>query len=147
VSADLTRANQWIWETLTGDNIITVVLGVGQRIYFDMAPQATATYRGPFIMVTYLGGADKVQTSRTRLTNALYLIRAVRVGSAYSQIEAIADRIEDVLTVPDTGTIVRDTRISSCIREQPHQRTDAEGGIPTVYLGGFYRIKFQPAEF
>ena len=52
-----------------------------------------------------------------------------------------------VTSLPDQGTIVEDIRVASCLREQPHQRKDMENGVPTVYLGGFYRIKYQPLTF
>jgi hypothetical protein len=76
----------------------------------------------------------------------LYLVRAIGDGSSYNPIEGIADRIDAVLAVPTQGTIIRDVRITSCNREQPHQRKDSVNGIPVVYLGGFYRIRFQPAD-
>jgi hypothetical protein len=87
-----------------------------------------------------------VLTLRTRFTNAIYLIRAVTGGSSFNALETIADRVDELLisALPDQGTIVRDIRVSSCTREQPHQRKDMENGVPTVYLGGFYRIKYQP---
>ena len=55
--------------------------------------------------------------------------------------------LDDLLVnaIPSAGTIVRDVRIGSCLREQPHQRKDASEGVPVVYLGGFYRISYQPA--
>lgn len=146
MSADITRVNQWMWQTLSGDNILNVTLGVGQRIYFDQAPQNTPL-SSVVVLCSYLGGADKIQTSTARLTNAIYLIRAVKGGSSYDAIEPIADRIDDLLRVRDVGVLVRDVRIASCNREQPHQRKDAENGVPVTYLGGFYRIRFQPADF
>lgn len=126
--------------TMAGD--LALSTAVSGRVYGDMAPQNSSM---PLVLFVYLGGADKVLTFRTRVTNAIYLVRAVGSGSSYNAIEAVADRIDEVLSVlPDQGTIVRDIRISSCIREQPHQRKDMENGVPTVYMGGFYRIKYQP---
>jgi hypothetical protein len=49
------------------------------------------------------------------------------------------------MNTAEQGDIVRDVRISTVTREQPHQRKDMENGQPVVYLGGFYRIKYQPA--
>ena len=140
MSADLSRVDQWLMNMMHGD--LALSTAVSGRVYGDMAPQGSTM---PLVLFSYLGGADKVVTFRTRVTNAIYLIRAVSGGSSYNAIEAIADRIDEVLSaLPDQGTIVRDIRISSCIREQPHQRKDMENGVPTVYLGGFYRIKYQP---
>lgn len=149
MSADNTRVNQWIYGTLNDDNILNTQLGLGHRIYTDMAPQSPTQPVSPLpiVIIAYLGGADKIRSKTARFTNALYLIRAIKDGSSYDPLEAIADRIDELLRVPDVGTLVRDVRIATCNREQPHQRKDAENGRPTVYLGGFYRVQFQPADF
>lgn len=140
MSGDITRINQWLYQTFAGN--ATLYSSVGGRIYADVAPQG-ATF--PLVLFAFLGGSDKVITFGARFTNAIYLIRAVGKGSSYDSIEGIADRIDALLSnVPDNGIIVRDILVSSCIREQPHQRKDNAEGIPMVYLGGFYRIRYQP---
>lgn len=141
MSADLSRVDQWLWNTLSGDAVL--MTGVGGRIYADEAPEGA---EAPMVVYGYLGGSDKILTLSARLTSVLYLIRAIDNGSSYDPIEPWADRIDAVLTVPNQGTIQRDVRITSCTREQPHQRKDAQFGVPTVYLGGFYRIRYQPAD-
>ncbi len=141
MTADLSRVNEWIWQTLSSD--LSLSGGVGGRIYSDEAPQDAPV---PMVVFAFLGGSDKLQAFSARLTSVLYLIRAVGAGSSFDPIETVADRIDDVLRLPTQGTVIRDTRITSCLREQPHQRKDSQYGIPLVYLGGFYRIKFQPAE-
>lgn len=140
MSADSSRVNQWIRNTFVNDGPLSTA--VGGRIYTDYAPQGAIT---PMVVSLYLGGSDKVRTRTSRLTNTLYLIRAVADGSSYDAIEPIADRIDELLTVPDVGVLVRDIRIASCLRDQPHQRKDEEFGKPVVYLGGIYRIQYQPA--
>jgi hypothetical protein len=139
--ADLTRINQWLDTTLKND--LQLAQLVFRRVYSDEAPQGGAA---PLVVYAFLGGADKQVTSRGRLSSVLYLIRAINEGSSYDSVEAIADRIEAILQVPDEGVIQRDVRISSCYREQPHQRKDSQYGKPTVYLGGFYRIRYQPVD-
>ncbi len=146
--ADLSRVDQWLKSVMGADH--TIAAAVQDRIYADEAPMrpvgAAAGSDSPMIVFAFLGGSDKLLTFHTRFTSALYLIRAISEGSSYEPIEPIADRIDDLLTttVPDRGTVVRDVRISSCLREQPHQRKDASEGVPVVYLGGFYRITYQP---
>jgi hypothetical protein len=141
-TSDLGRINDWIDERLLNDRIISAL--VGDRIYSDEAEQNADV---PMIIYAYLGGADKLLTSRARTSSALYLVRALADGSSYLDVEPLADRIEAVLTVlPNTGTIVRGVQIMSCAREQPHQRKDAAFGKPTVYMGGFYRVRFQPTD-
>ena len=144
MSADILRVDQWLTTVLAGDSILSAA--VSGRVYGDMAPQNSTT---PLVLFAFLGGADKVVTLRTRLTNAIYLIRAVGTGSSFNSLRTIADRMDDLLvtSLPDQGTIVEDIRVASCLREQPHQRKDMENGVPVVYLGGFYRIKYQPLSF
>jgi hypothetical protein len=122
----------------------TIQTAVGTRIYSDQAPQGATT---PLLIFAFLGGSDRLLALRGRLSSVLYLVRAVDNGSSYEPIADVADRIDEILTtsVPDRGTIIDDTRITSCFREQPHQRKDNSEGVPTVYLGGYYRIGFQPA--
>lgn len=141
MTADLSRVDQWLYSVLNNDAVLNAASG--GRIFADEAPEGTVA---PLVVYAYLGGADKLLTLSARLSTALYLVRAVGDGSSYDAIEPIADRIDAVLAVPNQGTIVRDVRITSCAREQPHQRKDAQFGVPTVYLGGFYRIRFQPAD-
>lgn len=138
--AELSRVNEWVHGVLQGDPGISSK--VGTRVYVDQAPQTAAS---PMVVFSFLGGADKLITGSSRLTQSLYLVRAISAGLSYDLVDDIADRIEAVLTVPQAGQIVRDVRITSCAREQPHQRKDAENGVPYVYMGGFYRIRFQPS--
>jgi hypothetical protein len=141
VPADLTRVDEWIYSVLNSD--LQLATAVNHRIYVDQAPQ-NVTY--PLVLYSFLGGADKVVTLRTRLTNAIFLIRAVGTGSSFAPLETMADRIDALMDVPEAGVIIRGVRISTVTREQPHQRKDMENGVPTVYLGGFYRIKYQPSD-
>jgi hypothetical protein len=138
--AELSRVNQWILSTLETDQ--SIFGAVGTRIYADQAPQGAAS---PMIVFSFLGGADKVITGSSRLTQTLYLVRAIAAGLSYDIVDDVADRIEAVLAVPDGGQIVRNVRITSVAREQPFQRKDAENGVPYVHMGGFYRIRFQPS--
>jgi hypothetical protein len=140
--ADLSRVNQWIDTRLRNDRIISD--HVADRVYSDEVPQGALP---PMVVYAYLGGADKLLTARARTSSALYLIRAIAEGSSYDDVESLADRIEAALTVlPNTGVVVRDVQIMSCAREQPHQRKDAQFGKPSVYMGGFYRVRFQPID-
>ena len=138
--AELTRVDWWIYDTLYAD--AQIQLAVGERIYVDQASQFATE---PMIVFQMLGASDKALTSRRRLSTALYLVRAIRKGSTYSALETLADRIEAVLQVPDTGTIVREVNITSCNREQGFKRMDDQNGVPYVHLGGIYRVRFQSA--
>lgn len=142
MSADSTRVDEWLYDLFSTN--LGVSTTVGGRIFVDSAPQGVDY---PLVLYAFLGGADKVVTFQSRLTNAIYLIRAVGRGSSYNAIETLADQLDNLLvtSVPSNGLAIRDIRIASCTREQPHQRKDLENGVATVYLGGFYRIRYQPA--
>lgn len=137
---ELPRIAEWMTSVLAGDAAIANL--VQGRVYVDQAPQEADS---PMVVAAFLGGADKSITKSARLTHTLYLVRAIAEGSSYEPLQPIVDRIEAVLTVPQQGTVVGDVRITSVFREQPHQRKDAENGIPFVYMGGFYRVFAQPA--
>jgi hypothetical protein len=142
MSGDLARVNRWLYTILSND--ATIQTQTGGRIYSDEAPQDAAV---PMLIFAFLGGSDKLLALRGRLSSVLYLVRAVDEGSSYDNVVDVADRIDELLTtsVPNGGTVVDETRITSCYREQPHQRKDSQFGVPSVYLGGYYRIGFQPA--
>lgn len=139
--AELSRLNFWIHNVLASDQ--QLFLFCNGRIYADEAPQNAPT---PMIIFAFLGGSDRTVTSTARLSYAIYLIRAIAESSSYDTVALAADRIEALLTVPSQGTVINsEVRITSCQRQQPHQRKDSANGIPTVYMGGFYGITFQLA--
>lgn len=139
--AELSRLNFWIHNVLASDQ--QLFLFCGGRIYADEAPQNALT---PMIIFAFLGGSDRTVTSTARLSYAIYLIRAIAESSSYDTVALAADRIEALLTVPSQGTVINsEVRVTSCQRQQPHQRKDSANGIPTVYMGGFYGITFQLA--
>lgn len=141
MSIELVRINRWIYSTLSGD--ATVNAAVDGRIYSDEAPQGAAV---PMVVFAYLGGAERLQPfGGGRFTTSLYLIRAIAGGGSLESAATVADRIDTLMTVPSGGTIVDGVRVTYCWREQPHQRKDSENGKPVIYLGGFYRILFQPS--
>lgn len=142
MSGDLARVDRWLYGVLSND--LQIQGQVAGRIYSDEAPQNAPV---PMLIFAFLGGSDRLLALRGRLSSVLYLVRAVDEGSSYNSVIPVADRIDEILTtaIPTFGTILDDTRITSCYREQPHQRKDSQFGVPTVYLGGYYRIGFQPA--
>jgi len=143
VSAEHSRVTGWIWDAIQADATLLAALGglPYPRIYADEAPQGAAV---PMVLYAFLGGSDQLVGS-SRLSNALFLVRAVGEGTSYSTIEDIADRVDNRLTnVGAGGIFFRDIHILSAVREQPHQRKDAAFGVTTIYLGGFYRIRWSP---
>lgn len=138
--AEHARVNVWLWNVLSGDSVLNT--GVSGRIYAEEAPQGAPA---PMVIFANLGGSTRVRTLRGHVLTSLYLVRAIADGSSFDVIAPLADRIDAVLIVPDGGTIVDGVRITSVRIDQPHQRKDSENGKPVVYMGGIYRIDYQPA--
>lgn len=138
--AEHARVNVWLVNVLSGDSALNTA--VSGRIYAEEAPQGALA---PMVVFANLGSSTRVRTLRGHVLSSLYLVRAIADGSSFDAITPIADRIDALLTVSDAGTIVDGVRITKVRIDQPHQRKDSENGKPVVYLGGIYRIDYQPA--
>lgn len=150
MAAEHSRVTGWIWDAIQADaTLVTALKAVpGEdpellpRIFADEAPQGAKV---PLVLYAFLGGSDQL-VGNSRLSSALWLVRAVGEGASYSTIEDIADRVDERITnVGAGGIFYRDIHILSCTREQPHQRKDAAFGVTTIYLGGFYRVRWSPS--
>lgn len=143
MSAEHSRVTGWIWDTIQADATLAAALGgvADIRLYAEEAPQNAIA---PMVLYAFLGGSDQLIGSN-RLSNGLWLVRVLGEGESYSIIEDLADRVDNRLTnMPAAGIFFRDIHILSCGREQPHQRKDITFGVPTIYLGGFYRVRWSP---
>lgn len=138
--AEIARVNVWMASVLSGDSVLNTA--VSGRIYSEEAPQGAAV---PMVTFAHLGGSTRVRTLNGHMLTSLYMVRAITEGSSFDAIAPIADRIDAVMTVPSQGTVVDGVRITKVRIDQPHQRKDASEGVPVVYLGGIYRVDFQPA--
>lgn len=109
----------------------------GGRIYQGIAPQGTSF---PYVVYQFQGGAD-LDTQRVARVWAdlVYLVKAVTTGSSFAAIRAIADAIDARLHGASGATA--DAAVDACVREQPFQLTEADGGVNYRHLGGVYRLK------
>ena len=115
---------------------------VGDRIYANAAPSSTAF---PLVTFAFIGGVDVIHTvGDNRVTQALYLVRAIAKGNTLAGIKSVAARFDTVLTVPPGGVLVDGVRIRSCVHDQPFVRFDQEYDVPATYLGTIYRVYFYP---
>lgn len=138
--AEHARVNVWLWNILSGDFILNTA--VSGRIFAEEAPQGALA---PMVIFANLGSSTRVRTLRGHVLSSLYLVRAIAEGSSFAAITPLADRIDALVNVSDGGTIVDGVRITRARIDQPHQRKDSSEGKPVVYLGGIYRIDYQPA--
>lgn len=138
--SELWRLDEWLFETLGADYALKAWANGG--IHADSAPQGT---KGNLVIFAFQGGSHRKQP----ISYALYLVRAVAEGRSFDLVGEAADRIDrQMLSLPQEGAVNRGLHIIRVQRDQPHQRKDAENGIPVVYLGGVYRAWFErlPAE-
>jgi hypothetical protein len=131
--AENSRISEWIARTLNDDEYLQGWADGG--IWVDYAPQDTT---GNIVLAAWQGGSDR----KIAFAYSLYLIRAVAEGGQYDLVEQAADRIDERMTttIPIDGLDYRDIHLARVERDSPHQRKDAENGIPVVYLGKVYRI-------
>jgi hypothetical protein len=138
--ADLAAVQNWLYDSLVADS--TINTATGGRVFANAAPSTTAF---PLVTFAFVGGVDVIRTvGDTRVTQALYLVRAIGKGNSLAGIKPIAARFDTVLTVPYGGVTVDGVRIRSCVHDQPHVRFDQEYDVPATYLGAVYRIYFYP---
>lgn len=131
--AETARVSEWIALTLNSDEYLQGWASGG--IWVDYAPQET---NGNVVLAAWQGGSDR----KVAFSYSLYLVRAVAEGGSYDLVEPAADRIDEKMTttLPIEGLDYRGIRIMKVDRDSPHQRKDAENGVPVVYLGKIYRV-------
>lgn len=140
MAAEHARVNVWLRSVLAGDS--TLNTAVSGRIYSEEAPQGAPA---PMVIFANLGGSTRVRTFGGHVLTSLYLVRAIDEDSSFDAIAPLADRIDAALTLPAGGTVVDGVRITRVRIDQAHQRKDSSEGRPVVYMGGIYRIDYQPA--
>lgn len=127
------RAEDWIFDTLNAAPAVA-----GGRIYQGIAPQGNPTY--PYVVYQFQGGADLDTASAARVwADVVYLVKAVTKGSGFGPLVAVADAIDARLHGASGATA--DAAIDACVREQPFQLSEADGGVNYRHLGGIYRLK------
>lgn len=135
---ELTRVDQWLYETLSGDAALGSA--VGTRVYADVAPQGAAF---PYLVFSYQGGSDKRGVGTARyFVEALYLVKAVRQGESYQPLQTVMDRVDALLQGSSGGTATGGTVYAS-VREQSVRFPEVTEGRQYRHLGGVYRITVQ----
>ncbi|MEO6467500.1 MAG: DUF3168 domain-containing protein [Acidimicrobiia bacterium] len=135
---ELTRVDQWIYQTLTADSALTAI--VGTKVFVDNAPQGTAF---PFVVFSLEYATDVVTHSHTRImVDSVWRIRVNKASESYdSEMRSAADRI-DVLFDRTSGS-AGEAQIFSSVREEPYKRPLIDDGKQYRALGGIYRVLAQ----
>lgn len=136
--SETARARAWIFTTLTNDP--TVAGLIGNRAYHGVAP-AQAQY--PFVVFQMLSAGNDLMTVGTaRIWSApLFIVKAVCKGSSTRPIEAIVNRIDQLLHA-GSGAVTNGV-IVECVRERPFDLPTNENGVVFQQLGGEYRVRVQ----
>lgn len=131
---EVTRVDQWLYETLSGDPTLSAL--VGGRIYSYLAPPTAAL---PFVLFAHQAGRDvRIVGGRRVLVDMVYQVKAVGSGGSFQPLKSIADRL-DALLQGASGSVV-DGVVYMCVREQPLAYVEVEKGVEYRHLGGFWRI-------
>lgn len=132
----------FLYATLNSDATLTALL---TGIFRDVAPPATAP---DWLVIGHQSGADVLSGTANRIMSGnLYRLFAVGPETDYTNLKAIADRV-DTLLMP-AGNPLRSTSaggvsILACYREQPLAISEtvpgSGSGAAWLNLGGLYRV-------
>lgn len=130
---ELTRAERWLYERLSGDATLAAL--VGGRVYSTVAPQG-AVY--PFVLYSLLYSADVATANNTRVFARLsYVVRAVGQTASNASLEAIADRVDVALQRIDAPTAGAHAEAG---RERAFFLGEIVDGVQYRHVGGVYRL-------
>jgi hypothetical protein len=127
-----------VWNRLRGDATLLALLGAGERVHRDFAPQGTAT---PYLTVSLTSAVDALPAiGTTRLwQDTLVMVKVVGSGiQSRLLIRDIADRVDTLLdghAVTVSGVVVNKLRRESA----PPQPPDVVGGVVYPMLNQQYR--------
>lgn len=133
-----TRIYQWLYTTLSADPALQSLIGT--RIFRLKAPELQP---GPFIVYHVVTGLDVSGLGGVRImTNTDVVVRAIGLMTQFTQLQAIADRIDAVLHL-SVGT-ANGLRILACTRTDVVDYGEEDEGVDYHHIGGQYRLLVQP---
>lgn len=143
MSEELSLLSSWIYSVLSADSsgagsLGVLSSGITSRIYDSLIDQDDSVT--PWIVFQMLSPGNDFATNAARrlYANPLYIVKVVSKDQAFSQMSAIASRVDSLLH-RKADQLITGGRIISCIRERPHKMIEP-GGIVYRHLGGEYRI-------
>lgn len=128
-------AEQWIYGTLSGDEVLTGL--VSGRVFAYRVPQGSMF---PCVVFMLQGAEADTRVGRTRIASRMaYAVKAVGRDSDFQALQPIADRI-DVLLAGSSGS-VGDSSVALCVRDNPIEYLEnGDSGQDYAHLGGVYRL-------
>lgn len=131
-----TRAERWIYTTLSGDPTLVSLIG-GARIYANVAPQGIAY---PFVVYQMMSPGTALYGNGPNIIwqRMVYLVKAVTKGTSASSLQTIVDRINDLLHA-ERGA-VSDAQIDYSIKLRPFVLPTLEGNVQYQQLGSEFEI-------
>lgn len=146
----------WLYETLSTDAQLTELAAVAWAalqtpavvpapaarpdnwIWKDLAVQGTAA---PWLTYAQHSAKDIIGAFGQRIAcQPLYLVRITAPSSGYAVIQAMANRVDTLLTAPGVNAIVGSTIVQGVVREQPWQLTEVMDNVQFKHVGGLYRF-------
>lgn len=142
MAVELLRGYDFIYAALNGDATLTPL--VGARIYAELAPQTNTVTVYPFIVYSYLGGADLMGVGVVRIQTAgQFLVKVVDKTTTYATLRPIADRIDAILHGRHAAGGV-DGQVFSCVREGVDPLPpEIDNGVQYRSIAGRYRLAIQ----
>lgn len=127
---------QWLYSTLSSDSTLAA-LAVG-GCWRAMAPPTITTY--PYVVFALQSAKDSVTMNAFRLlSEQLFQVKAVGPGSLSAAIAGAAQRIDQLLSSPSSGSTSGGVILSS-YRESPFEVNELVNGELWWNLGGLYRL-------
>ncbi len=118
IPAPAARPDHWIWK--------------------DLSVQGQAA---PWITYSQHSSRDIMGAFGQRLaTEPLFLVRVTAPGAGYSQLEAMANRVDDLLTQPGINAVLGQIVVQGVVREQTWQVTEVMDNVQFKHVGGLYRF-------
>jgi len=130
-------APRWLKERLTGD--ATLAAMSGGRVYLNSAPAGETV---PYIILRQMSCDLLRGVGRAVIWwDEVWLVKAVTQSGNLGDLEALANRIREVLEAA-SGTTANGT-VVGCKEEKPIQYEEVENGVTYQHLGFNFRIYTQ----
>jgi len=141
---ELTRADDWLYSTLSGDAQLATAIGAGgsNNIWNALVPQGIQTANPSYTFIIFhnqSNGAEHTTINgTTEFVEVVYLVQAFKEVHDFGPLAPVAARIHALLHKQSGGTVL------SCVRERSYKQLErTEAGKIVAHLGGFYRIFVQ----
>ena len=146
----------WIYQTLSGDAELQQLsatawaalqtpavtpapsMRTDNWIWKDLASQGTMA---PWLTFAQHSSRDIMGAFGQRIAaEPLYLVRLTAPGAGYAVLQAVANRVDDLLTQPGINATVGTTVVQGVVREQTWELSEVLDNVQFKHVGGLYRF-------